>query len=32
VATSRFSTTPSTLPLYAIGAPRTFQVTVHSSF
>lgn len=32
VATSRFSTTPTTLPLYAIGAPRTFQVTVHTSF
>jgi iron complex outermembrane receptor protein len=32
VATSRFSTTPSTLPLYAVGAPRTFQLTMHTSF
>jgi iron complex outermembrane receptor protein len=32
VATSRFSTTPSTLPLYAVGAPRTFQLTMQTSF
>lgn len=32
IATSRFNSTPTRPPLYAVGAPRTFQLTMRTSF